>query len=382
MAGGRERRVATVHHWTGLEARALRLALRLSVRAFAERLGLAVATISKWEKLRSATEPRPDTQAILDTALGRADASVHLRFETLLSEMAGPGQVAAGRRVTAAGPRAWEYESWTDDLDRVVVALSRQNFTFADSLLGRWLNRFTAAELDDKGLYLYARSTALLGDLRRDQGAVLGPLSARHSYAGARSIFNQLDIPRRVAQLDLSLAVVAEMSGELEVSARTYETLAVDDRLSRRDRARARLWVGTALSKDGNHDYATRVMQAATREFEDLTEPDDWSVAHQKLALARRGVGDLTQALQFIDIARSSGSTDSPMQRVRLDTAHGHILLSDAATRDDGLRVLGQAARTAAQYGLVHQLRSIESVKASSEGPPGASPKVIRETNA
>ncbi|MFG2158191.1 hypothetical protein [Streptomyces olivaceus] len=31
------------------------------------------------------------------------------------------------------------------------------------------------------------------------------------------------------------------------------------------------------------------------------------------------------------------------MQRVRLDTAHGHILLSDAATRDDGLRVLGQA---------------------------------------
>ncbi|MFI6345222.1 helix-turn-helix domain-containing protein [Streptomyces sp. NPDC050560] len=374
--------MATVHHWTGLEARALRLALRLSVRAFAERLGLAVATISKWEKLRSATEPRPDTQAILDTALGRADASVHLRFETLLSEMAGPGQMAAGRRVTAAGPRAWEYESWTDDLDRAVVALSRQNFTFADSLLGRWLNHFTAAELDDKGLYLYARSTALLGDLKRDQGAVLGPLSARHSYAGARSIFTQLDIPRRVAQLDLSLAVVAEMSGDLETSARTYETLAVDDRLSRRDRARARLWVGTALSKDGNHDYATRVMQAATREFEDLTEPDDWSVAHQKLALARRGVGDLTQALHFIDIARSSGSSDSPMQRVRLDTAHGHILLSDAVTRDDGLRVLGQAARTAAQYGLVHQLRSIESVKASSEGPPGAPPTVIRETNA
>ncbi|MFD8712826.1 helix-turn-helix domain-containing protein [Streptomyces anulatus] len=374
--------MATVHHWTGLEARALRLALRLSVRAFAERLGLAVATISKWEKLRSATEPRPDTQAILDTALGRADASVHLRFETLLSEMAGPGQVAAGRRVTAAGPRAWEYESWTDDLDRAVVALSRQNFTFADSLLGRWLNRFTAAELDDKGLYLYARSTALLGDLKRDQGAVLGPLSARHSYAGARSIFTQLDIPRRVAQLDLSLAVVAEMSGDLETSARTYETLAVDDRLSRRDRARARLWVGTALSKDGNHGYATRVMQAATREFEDLTEPDDWSVAHQKLALARRGVGDLTQALHFIDIARSSGSSDSPMQRVRLDAAHGHILLSDGATRDDGLRVLGQAARTAAQYGLVHQLRSIESVKASSEGPPGAPPTVIRETNA
>ncbi|ONK14565.1 hypothetical protein STBA_53500 [Streptomyces sp. MP131-18] len=88
-------------------------------------------------------------------------------------------------------------------------------------------------------------------------------------------------------------------------------------------------------------------------------------------ALARRGADDLTQALHFIDIARSSGTTDSPMQRVRLDTAHGHILLSDAATRDDGLLVLAQAAQVAAQYGLVHQLRSIEGIKATNEGPTG-----------
>lgn len=363
--------MATVHHWSGLEAKALRLALRLSVRAFAQRLGLAVATVSKWESKLAGTEPRPDTQAILDTALGRADASVHLRFETLLSEMSSPVQSAGRRRVTVSGPRTWEYESWTDDLDRVVVALSRQNFTFADCLLTRWLSRFKAPELDEKGLYLFARSTALLGDLRRDQGVVLGPLSAQHSYAGARAVFTQLDIPRRVAQLDLSLAVVAEMSGKLESAARDYEILAVDDRLSHRDRARARLWVGTALSKDGQHDYATRIMQAATRDFETLTEPDDWSVAHQKLALARRGAGDLTQALHFIDIARSSGVTDSSMQRVRLETAHGHILLSDAATVDDGLLVLDQAAKVAAQYGLVHQLRSIEGIKAMSEGPTG-----------
>lgn len=173
--------MATVHHWTGLEARALRLALRLSVRAFAQQLGLAVATVSKWESKLADTEPRPDTQAILDTALGRADAAVHLRFETLLSEMTSPVQNAGRRRVTASGPRTWEYESWADDLDRVVVALSRQNFAFADSLVTRWLGRFKAPELDEKGLYLFARSTALLGDLKRDQGVVLGPLSAQHS---------------------------------------------------------------------------------------------------------------------------------------------------------------------------------------------------------
>ncbi|WP_435058116.1 hypothetical protein [Streptomyces sp. bgisy060] len=359
--------MATVHHWTGLEAKALRLALRLSVRTYAQQLGLATATVSKWESKLAGTEPRPDTQAILDTALARADTSVHLRFETLLSEMTSPLS-AARRRITASGPRAWEYESWADDLDRVAIALSRQNFEFAGSLLSRWLVRFPAPELDEKGLYLHARSTTLLGDLKRDQGAVLGPLSAEHAYIDARAVFAQLDIPRRVAQIDLSLAVVTEMAGSLETAARKYEALAVDDRLSRRDRARARLWVGTALSKDGQHDYATRVMTAATRDFEELTEPDDWSVAHQKLALARRGAGDLAKALHHIEIARNSGTTESPMQRVRLDTAHGHILISDPATQDDGLLVLGQAAVVASQYGLVHQLRSIEGIKAMSEG--------------
>jgi transcriptional regulator with XRE-family HTH domain len=367
---GKERRVATVHHWTGLEARALRLALRMSVRAFAEHLGVGVRTVSKWEKLLTATEPRPDTQAILDTALDRADAAVHLRFETNLSEAGRPAS-GLGRRVTVTGPRSWEYESWTDDLDRVVVALSRQSFAFAETLLNRWLGRFKPLALDDKGLYLFARSTALLGDLRRDQGAVIGPLSAQHSYAGARSVFTQLDIPRRVAQLDLSLAVVAEMSDKLEIAARHYESLAVDDRLSRRDRARARLWVGTALSKDGNHDYAARVMLAVTREFEDLGEVDDWSVAHQKLALAHRGADQLDEALHFIDTARSTAANDSPMQRVRLDTAYGHILLSDPATQDDGLRVLDDAATLAVKIGLSHQLRSIEGIRMMTEGAPG-----------
>jgi hypothetical protein len=137
--------------------------------------------------------------------------------------------------------------------------------------------------------------------------------------------------------------------------------------------------VGTALSKDGNHDYAARVMTTATREFEDLAEPEDWSVAHQKLALAHRGAGDLSGALHFIGIARSSQATDSPMQRVRLDTAHGHILLSDRDTRDDGLLVLDQAAKVAARYGLVHQLRSIEGIKGMSEGPDRAPATVTRE---
>ncbi|MFB7669512.1 hypothetical protein ACFC1R_37345 [Kitasatospora sp. NPDC056138] len=358
--------MAAVQEWSGVEARALRRALRLSVRGFADHLGVAQRTVSNWEKNGSTTVPRPDTQAILDTALAQADTAAKLRFEVLLSEGATP---LVRNRTVSRGPRLWEYESWTEDIERTVAALSRQDFAFAADLLGRWRGRWPLRELDDKGLYLHARATTLLGDLQRDQGAVAGPLSARQSYTEARSLFAHLDIPRRVAQLDLSLAVTFEMSGKLDLAAKRYEELAIDDRLSGRDRARAKLWVGTALTKEGQHAYAAQVMGTAIRAFEVIGEPEDWSVAHQKLALAHRGAGDLATATRLIEVARSSGSGSSPMQQVRLSTAHGHILLSDRATADEGLAVLNRAAQLAAQYGMSHQLHSIEGIRRSIERP-------------
>lgn len=76
--------MATVRRWTGREARALRQALRQSVRVFAEHLGVAARTVSKWEAGGEYTCPRPDTQAILDTALGRADPAAQERFALLM----------------------------------------------------------------------------------------------------------------------------------------------------------------------------------------------------------------------------------------------------------------------------------------------------------
>ncbi len=256
-------------------------------------------------------------------------------------------------------------ESWADDLDRAVAALSQQNFVFAENLLDRWLSRFSPLELDDKGRYLFARSTALIGDLQRDRGILFGSAAAQQAYISACSMFRKLDTPRRVAQMELSMTVITEMSGRLETAARSYERLAGDGRLSRRDRARALLWVGTALSKHGEYDHATRVMSTAIREFEELSEPDDWSVAHQKLALAHRGAGDLDRALRCIDIAHRTTTTPAPMQWVRLTTAQGHVLVSDPATRDDGLRSLDLAAKVAARYRLNHQLDSIARIRAA-----------------
>jgi tetratricopeptide (TPR) repeat protein len=331
--------------------------LRLSVRAFAEHLDVAVRTVTKWESLGSATTPRPDTQALLDTALELAGPEARRRFELLLADEQGASH--SGQ----ATPRDWDYETWTDDLSRAAVCLARQDFAFGTNLVERWLRRYSPTRLDQHGQYLYARSLALLGDIRRDQGAIHGPLSARHRYTSARSLFSSLGMPRRVAQLDLSLTVVDEMADALEPASTRYRTLAGDDRLDGRDQARARLWLGTALSKGGHHTAATDAMRAAIQAFETLEEPDDWSVAHQKLALAHRGAGDLTKALRSIDVALRHRPTDSPMQRVRLDTAHAHILLSDPATAEHGLSLLDRSARTSTDFNLSHQHASIGRIR-------------------
>ena len=150
--------------------------MRLSVRAFAEHLGVAVRTVSKWEQLGAATRPHPDTQAILDTALDRASEPARIRFQALLAQAPVPacGWLAASRN--------WDYETWADDLDRVVVSLSRQNFRVASPLIERWLARFPVqGDLDDRGAYLRARTLVLRGDARRDQGMLAGPGSAGHS---------------------------------------------------------------------------------------------------------------------------------------------------------------------------------------------------------
>ena len=350
----------TVRLWTGREARALRRALRLSVRAFAEHLGVAVRTVSKWEQFGGATQPRPDTQAILDTALDRASAAAQLRFQMLLAESDG---TALARGAPQVVPHAWDFETWADDLERAVVALSRQNFPAATTLIDRWLNRFPAGRLDSKGLYLHARSLVLLGDAQRDQGALTGPISAHSSYHQALVMFAELDIPRRIAQIDLSLAVITEMTGGLQAAARRYAQLGSDERLSARDRARARLWVGTALAKDGDHEYAARAMAGAARRFEELGEAQDWSVAQQKLALAYRGARDLGQAQHFIGVALSNVTDGTPMQQVRLSAAHAHILLSDKATCDHGLALLDQTAQLASERRLSHQLGSIRAIR-------------------
>lgn len=74
-----------VRQWTGREANELRCAARMSVRSFAEYLGVSARAVSRWAKLGSDTVPRPHMQAILDTALARADEPTQRRFDAFLT---------------------------------------------------------------------------------------------------------------------------------------------------------------------------------------------------------------------------------------------------------------------------------------------------------
>lgn len=234
-------------------------------------------------------------------------------------------------------------------------------------MLERWSGRVRPGDLDDRGLYLYGRSLVLSGDLRRLQGTVWDLMAARRFYVDAHGVFTELGIPRRAAQIELTLTVVTEMGGHLAAAATRYRQLTEDERLGAADRARARLWIGTALAKDGRNEYAIQLMRQAAERFEALNELEDWATAQQKLALAHRGAGDLTRALAYIDTARSNGHFETPLQRVQIGTAQAHVLLTDPATRTSGHAELDRAADIAGQYGLKHQLRSIRNVRRSGE---------------
>ncbi len=76
----------TVRKWTGLEAKVLRAALRMTMREFAGYLGVAPRAVAKWEARGSDIQPLPQAQAILDTALAKASSDVQVRFAAAASD--------------------------------------------------------------------------------------------------------------------------------------------------------------------------------------------------------------------------------------------------------------------------------------------------------
>jgi formylglycine-generating enzyme required for sulfatase activity len=86
--------VTTVQRWSGREVRALRHATRMSLREFAEHLGVSHRMVSKWEASGEQIQPRPVNQAALDTCLARATPDVQERFAVAVAAPTRPMPVA------------------------------------------------------------------------------------------------------------------------------------------------------------------------------------------------------------------------------------------------------------------------------------------------
>lgn len=84
----------SVQRWSAREVKALRQALRLSQRKFADHLGVNPRLIAKWEA--GQTRPGPSNQSMLDTALTLADQAQQAMFADLLAP--------DGRRPVSRGP--------------------------------------------------------------------------------------------------------------------------------------------------------------------------------------------------------------------------------------------------------------------------------------
>ncbi|MEA2535426.1 MAG: hypothetical protein QOJ93_3237 [Actinomycetota bacterium] len=78
--------------WSGREARALRIGMRMTIEAFAEHLGVGVRTVAKWEAQGPKIVPTAGIQEVLDTALERATGSQQSRFQMLLEESSVPDE--------------------------------------------------------------------------------------------------------------------------------------------------------------------------------------------------------------------------------------------------------------------------------------------------
>lgn len=177
--------------WSGREARALRIGLRMTIEAFAEHLGVAVRTVAKWEARGAKIVPTAGIQEVLDTALERATPAQQSRFRMLLEESSVPDE-----RVNHAMEHA-------ASLDLVTVARLRQRVQGLDARYDRSPSISLLVETGQcLGQVAFLSARATTGVVRRELHAVeaecatlMGQLvwdaSQRRDHATAHAYFEQ-----------------------------------------------------------------------------------------------------------------------------------------------------------------------------------------------
>ncbi|WP_454194603.1 helix-turn-helix domain-containing protein [Nocardia sp. Marseille-Q1738] len=87
-----------IYRWTGIESRALRDAVLLSVDKFAAKLHISARTVINWEAQGAEARLRPTSRELLENALASATPEVVARFERALAD--------SGSQRDETGPRS------------------------------------------------------------------------------------------------------------------------------------------------------------------------------------------------------------------------------------------------------------------------------------
>jgi DNA-binding transcriptional regulator YiaG len=134
------RPMTTVPHWTGAQTKALRQAMRLSIRAFAAHLGVDTRTVNKWEAQGNTITLLPDNQALLDTALARAPEDVKTRFTQTLNSNEQQQHTNQAQPVERATPHttipAGDWGVVSDPPSIATIRTMSEFFQVADRKLG------------------------------------------------------------------------------------------------------------------------------------------------------------------------------------------------------------------------------------------------------
>ena len=249
--------MATVQCWTGTQTKALRQAMRLSIRAFAAHLGIDARTVNKWEARGSTITLRPDTQALMDTALDRAPEDVKARFtqaeqhnnQASLFAADSPGLQLA----------AWQGVSSRSGEEHEAVELARR--VAASDVSSETLGRLEGMVDELAVKYPVTRPQELISPVRQHVSYVMRLLDARKTLDEHRRLLIvgawfsliaatlYIDLEQRAAANSwlATAASLAQQAGQSEIHAWRYETEA---------------W---QVLNDGNYHRAVELSQAAQR---------------------------------------------------------------------------------------------------------------------
>ncbi|SCL29029.1 hypothetical protein GA0070624_3805 [Micromonospora rhizosphaerae] len=328
--------MASVTTWTGREANALRMALRMSVTSFAEHLGAARRTVAKWSSQGDRVHLRADMQAALDTVLARSSPDVRERFETLLRSatdraVVGPTDPSGGAWEADTGGDG-NYGSGSDGDVRRRDLLRGATVSVASALPG---------------------VTPLLDVLVSPQRLVIKPLALSvrqfaREVAAAKSEYQACRYERVLGRLVALLPTLeptrAGAGSEQQVR---IDALATD------------LYhvVGSVLLKVGDRGMALVAAERSARFGAACKDPVAMAASARIMTHALMSNGHTDQAMHLAQIAADTLDRDTGLASADAVAVYGALVLRGAIAaaraddRDTAQAMLDEASRAAARLG-------------------------------